>query len=241
MRFCVNYRIFDKFPDLSLGVVIAKGMDNLGTADELWALISAQQEEIRANASSEILSQLPRIASWRRAYSAFGAKPKKYKSSVESLYRMVLKGVDLKHINTIVDVYNYISIKHMVPVGGDDISRVEGDIVLRFAQGGEMFRPLNSEEVEHAKEGEVIYMDNVEVLCRRWNWRECDKSRMTEETKQAVLVVEGLSPVNREEVDSIVEQLRRLVDRFCGGETRFEILSQEQPEIVISPQLKKES
>lgn len=241
MRFCVDYRIFDKFPDLSLGVVIAKGMDNLGTADELWALISAQQEEIRANASSEILSQLPRIASWRRAYSAFGAKPKKYKSSVESLYRMVLKGVDLKHINTIVDVYNYISIKHMVPVGGDDISRVEGDIVLRFAQGGEMFRPLNSEEVEHAKEGEVIYMDNVEVLCRRWNWRECDKSRMTEETKQAVLVVEGLSPVNREEVDSIVEQLRRLVDRFCGGETRFEILSQEQPEIVISPQLKKES
>jgi len=241
MRFCVNYRIFDKFPDLSLGVVIAKGMDNLGTADELWALISAQQEEIRANASSEILSQLPRIASWRRAYSAFGAKPKKYKSSVESLYRMVLKGVDLKHINTIVDVYNYISIKHMVPVGGDDISRVEGDIVLRFAQGGEMFRPLNSEEVEHAKEGEVIYMDNVEVLCRRWNWRECDKSKMTEETKQAVLVVEGLSPVNREEVDRIVEQLRRLVDRFCGGETRFEILSQEQPEIVISPQLKKES
>jgi len=241
MRFCVDYRIFDKFPDLSLGVVIAKGMDNLGTADELWALISAQQEEIRANASSEILSQLPRIASWRRAYSAFGAKPKKYKSSVESLYRMVLKGVDLKHINTIVDVYNYISIKHMVPVGGDDISRVEGDIVLRFAQGGEMFRPLNSEEVEHAKEGEVIYMDNVEVLCRRWNWRECDKSKMTEETKQAVLVVEGLSPVNREEVDSIVEQLRRLVDRFCGGETRFEILSQEQPEIVISPQLKKES
>lgn len=241
MRFCVDYRIFDKFPDLSLGVVIAKGMDNLGTADELWALISAQQEEIRANASSEILSQLPRIASWRRAYSAFGAKPKKYKSSVESLYRMVLKGVDLKHINTIVDVYNYISIKHMVPVGGDDISRVEGDIVLRFAQGGEMFRPLNSEEVEHAKEGEVIYMDNVEVLCRRWNWRECDKSKMTEETKQAVLVVEGLSPVNREEVDRIVEQLRRLVDRFCGGETRFEILSQEQPEIVISPQLKKES
>jgi len=241
MRFCVDYRIFDKFPDLYLGVVIAKGMDNLGAADELWPLISAHQEEIRANTSSEILSQLPRIASWRRAYSAFGAKPKKYKSSVESLYRMVLKGIDLRHINTIVDVYNYMSIKHMVPVGGDDISRVEGDIAIRFAQGGEMFRPLNSEEVEHAKEGEVIYMDNVEVLCRRWNWRECDKTKMTEETKEAMLVVEGLPPVNREEVDRIVEELRRLVERFCGGETRFEILHEEQPEIVISPRLKKES
>lgn len=241
MRFCVDYRIFDKFPDLCLGVVIAKGMDNFGTVDELWPLISAHQEEIRASTSSEILSQLPRIASWRRAYSAFGAKPKKYKSSVESLYRMVLKGVGLRQINTIVDVYNYISIKHMVPVGGDDISRVEGDITLRFAHGGEMFRPLNSEEVEHAKEDEVIYTDNVEVLCRRWNWRECDKTKMTEETKEAMLIVEGLPPVNREEVNRIVEELSSLVERFCSGETRTEILHKERLEIVISPLLKKKS
>jgi DNA/RNA-binding domain of Phe-tRNA-synthetase-like protein len=241
MKFFVNSRIFEKFPDLYLGVVIALGLDNRRGADELWPLISAQQEEIRASTDSETLSQNPRIAAWRGAYSAFGAKPKKYKSSVESLYRMVIKGVGLRQINAIVDVYNYISIKHMVPVGGDDISRVEGDITLRFAHGGEMFRPLNSEEVEHAKEDEVIYTDNVEVLCRRWNWRECDKTKMTEETKEAMLVVEGLPPVNREEVDRIVEELRRLVERFCGGETRFEILHEEQPEIVISPRLKKES
>jgi len=233
MRFCVDYRIFDKFPDLCLGVVIAKDMDNLGAADELRLLISAQQEEIRVNTSSETLSQLPKIASWRRAYSAFGAKPKKYKSSVESLYRMVLKGIDLRHINTIVDVYNYISIKHMVPVGGDDISRVEGNISLRFALGGEAFRPLHSDEVEHAKEGEVIYMDNVEVLCRRWNWRECDKSKMTVETNEAILVVEGLPPVNREEVERIVEELGDMVLRLCGGETHTEILHKENPAIEI--------
>ena len=234
MKFSVSSRIFDEFPDLSLGIVIAQGLDNLGSADELRPLIFAQQEEIRANTSSETLSEIPRIASWRRAYSAFGAKPKKYKSSVESLYRMILKGSDLRHINMVVDVCNYISIKHMVPVGGDDIFLTEGDIALRFAIGGEMFRPLNSEEVEHAKEGEVIYTDNVEVLCRRWNWRECDKTKMTEKTKEAMLVVEGLPPVSREEVERIVEELSSLVERFCGGGTRFEILNVEQPEIVIS-------
>jgi lysyl-tRNA synthetase class 2 len=167
------------------------------------------------------------------AYSAFGAKPKKYLSSVESLYRMVLKGVDLRHINTIVDVYNFISIKHMVPIGGDDISRVEGDITLRFANEGDMFRPLNSEETASTKEGEVIYADDVEVLCRRWNWRECDKTKMTEETAEAMLVVEGLPPVQREEVEKIVEELSHLLEKFCGGETHTEILHKEHPEIVI--------
>ena len=99
MRFMVDYRIFGKFPNLYLGVVIAKGIDNRGVSDDLWFLISEQQSRIRASTSSETLSQLPRIASWRGAYSAFGAKPKKYKSSVESLYRMVLKEIDLKHID----------------------------------------------------------------------------------------------------------------------------------------------
>lgn len=233
MKFFIDSRIFDKFPDLYLGILIAQDLDNLGRADELWPMVSVQQVKIRANTSTKTLSQIPRIASWRRAYSAFGAKPKKYKSSVESLYRMVLKGIDLRHINTVVDVYNYISIKHMVPVGGDDISRVEGDITLRFAFGGEMFRPLNSAEIEHVKEGEVIYTDSVEVLCRRWNWRECDKTKMTEKTEEAMLVVEGLPPVNREDMDKILEELGGLVERFCGGKNHSEILHRENPEIVI--------
>ncbi len=234
MRFSVDNRIFEKFPDLCLGVVFAKGIDNRGAPDELWPLISAEQEEIRANACAETLSQHPRIASWRKAYSAFGARPKKYKSSVESLYRMILKGGGLRHINTLVDVYNYISIKHMVPAGGDDISRVDGDITLRFAIGSEMFRPLNSETVEFAHEGEVIYADDVEVLCRRWNWRECDKTKMAKETGKAMLVVEGLPPVGREEMQRILEELSHLVERYCSGETRLEILQEGRQEIVIS-------
>jgi len=233
MEFSIDSRIFEKFPDLCLGVLIAKGMNNLTAADELWSLISAQQEEMRVNTSSETLSQIPRIASWRRAYSAFGAKPKKYKSSVESLCRMILKGVDLRHINTIVDIYNYISIKNMVPVGGDDLSRVEGDITLRFAFGDEMFRPLNTAEIERAKEGEVIYADDVEVLCRRWNWRECDKTKMTEETDEAMLVVEGLPPVTREDLEKILEELSGLVEKFCGGKIHTEILHRGHSDIVI--------
>lgn len=234
MRFCVDDSIFAVFPELRLGVVIAKGLDNHGTAGELRALIRDQQEVIRMNTRSETLSVIPRIAAWREAYSAFGAKPKKYKSSVESLYRMVLKGINLRPINTIVDIYNYISLKHMVPVGGDDISRVEGDITLRFAREGEMFRPLNSDEVERTKSGEVIYADDVDVLCRRWNWRECDKTKMTEETEEAMFVVEGLPPVDRGEVAKIIEELSHLVNRYCSGETCIELLGRDRAEIAIS-------
>ena len=233
MKLEVNTQIFKMFIGLNLGVIIAKQIDNTGSADEIIELIREREKEIRENYNTETLSQEPKIESWRKAYSAFGAKPKKYKSSVESLYRMILKGVDLRPINKIVDIYNYISVKHMVPAGGDDAAKVDGDIVLRFAGGDERFTALNSDETETAKEGEVIYSDDKEVLCRRWNWRECDKTKMTEETRDVVLVVEGLPPVTREELNAALDDLSQMIDEYCGGEIRIAVLDEVNAEIEV--------
>jgi len=233
VKFKIEPNVFKKFPGLILGVVFANQVDNEGEDTEVLQLIREKEKEIRANYNTETLSQIPRIESWRRAYSSFGAKPKKYKSSVESLYRMILKGVDLRHINNIVDIYNYISIKHMIPAGGDDRAKVEGDIVLKFASGEEPFVALNSREKEAAKQGEVIYMDDKEVLCRRWNWRECDKTKMTEGTKEVVLVIEGLPPVDREDVLKITEDLCGLIREHCKSETQIAILDKAQREVEI--------
>lgn len=231
MKFRIDTRIFESFPGLNIGVVIAKGIDNSGTNDEIIRLIRERELEIRENFSTETLSQHSRIDSWRKAYSSFGAKPKKYKSSVESLYRMILKGVDLRPINKVVDIYNYISIKYMIPAGGDDLSKVEGDIILKFARGDEPFTALNSEERKTAKEGEVVYADAEEVLCRRWNWRECNKTKMTAETKEVALVVEGLPPVKEEDVRKILEDLSALVRQYCGGDIRTVVLNEAMREV----------
>ncbi len=233
MKLKVASQIFETFPGLNLGIVIARQIDNTGSADEIEELVRKREREIKENYNTETFSQEPKIESWRKAYSAFGAKPKKYKSSVESLFRMILKGVDLRPINKIVDIYNYISIKHMVPAGGDDAAKVDGDVVLRFARGDERFTALNSVETETVKDGEVVYADEKEVLCRRWNWRECDKTKMTDETRDVVLVVEGLPPVTREELNAALDDLSQMIDEYCGGEIRTAVLDKVNPEVEI--------
>jgi lysyl-tRNA synthetase class 2 len=233
MKFIIDTEIFDRFPGLKVGIVKGEKVDNHGESDEIARLIREREEEIRSEFDPETLSQHPKIQAWREAYSSFGAKPKKYKSSVESLYRMILKGNDLRPINKIVDLYNYISLKHLVPVGGDDTAKVEGDIRLKIARGDEPFTPLNSEEIVTAKEGEVVYTDSKEALCRRWNWRECDKTKMTENTEEILLVVEGLPPVTKEEVQKIIEELSTLTSEHCSGETRTFILDVASREAEI--------
>jgi len=231
MKFQIDNKIFEQFPDLIIGIVVAKNINNISSNEEIISLLKEQQKKIRENFDTQSLSQNPKVGAWREAYSSFGAKPKKYKCSVENLYRMILNGVDLKHINKLVDIYNYISIKYLIPLGGDDTDKIDGNITLKFAQGNEPFNELNTDEIKNPKEGEVIYVDEKEVLCRRWNWRECNKSKMTEETKNVSLVVEGLPPVSKNEIKEIIKELGELIQKFCGGEIKTFVLNEETPSV----------
>lgn len=225
MSLLIHPQILDKFPTLILGLITAKNINNTGVPDEIQNQLRIIENGIRQKYNTETLSQNPKIDIWRKAYSAFGAKPKENKSSVENLYRLVLHGTNIRHINKLVDIYNFISLKHMLPVGGEDLDKIKGDVVLTFAGPAEPpVLLLGDKDPRSPHEGEVIYKDDISAICRRWNWREADRTKFTEETKNCILVIEGLAPVTREEIEAATKELRDLVEKFCEGEIEYRIL-----------------
>ncbi len=231
MKFKIDFKIFEKFPGLTIGVVICKNLNNFGTEKEVQAEIRTQEQKIRAEYDLETLSQTPKIAVWRKTYSTFGAKPKENKSSVENLYRLILQDVNLKSINTLVDIYNLISIRNMVPVGGEDLDTIQGDVMLTFAEPNEpVVLLLGDKEQKPPHPGEVIYKDAISAICRRWNWREADRTKLTEKTKNCFLVIEGLLPVTKQEIETATIDLKELVQRFCGGNVSHLILDERKTE-----------
>jgi DNA/RNA-binding domain of Phe-tRNA-synthetase-like protein len=233
MVFRIDEAVFEKFPGLTIGVVVATGIDNRRSREQAAAFLEAQIDDVGRAWSIERLDTDPRIAAWRDAYRAFGAKPKKHRSSIENMIRMILDGVPFDSINTAVDVYNAISLEHCVPIGGDDLDRVAGDIRLTFATGDEWFVPLNGTTPVSPKPREVVYRDDEDVLCRRWNWRECDKSKMTEESVNLCLVVEALPPVSASELDRIPLELAEEIERFCGGSTFVDRADRDTPAVEL--------
>ena len=234
MKFKIDQKIFEKFQGLHIGVVITKNTNNKGIIDEIQNKIREQEKEIKANHNTVTLSQNPKIDVWKKTYSAFGAKPKDHKSSVENLYRLILQGGNLRHINNLVDIYNFVSLKHMMPVGGEDIDKVEGNIVLTFAGADE--NPvllLGDKEPRVPHEGEVIYKDDISTICRRFNWREADRTKLTEETKNCILVIEGLPPVTKVEVENAAKELKELIQKFCGGNISYAVLDESKQELEI--------
>lgn len=217
MNFLIDPQVKVMFPDVKIGVLIAQGLTPCPRSNEIAALIRGSEEEIRKKYTLQQLATFPKIADWREAYLKFGFKPSSYRSSIEALMRRILQGKQLPSINPIVDLYNLISIRHMLPAGGDDLDKVEGTIRLTVAHGSEHFVMLGSEAPEKILEGEIIYRDDKEVLCRAWNYRECEKSKILANTQNVCLVLEGLTHTTKDEILRACNELKKLLIAYCNA------------------------
>ncbi|HEY3566916.1 MAG TPA: phenylalanine--tRNA ligase beta subunit-related protein [Thermoanaerobaculia bacterium] len=231
----VTEEVFARFPEVLLGVVVAWGIDNTGDGAGLAGPLRQEEERVRLSLAGTQIAEHPHIAPWREAYRRFGAKPKDYPSSIENLARRVLKGWSVPHVNPLVDLYNTISLRHLVPVGGEDLDRVQGGVLLTLATDQESpVHLLGEPEARPPKPGEVIYRDGLGTLCRRWNWKEAERTKLTAETRNAVLVIEGLPPAGRDLVERATGELASLIREHCGGKVTAALIDREHPSVPLA-------
>ncbi|MFF5938001.1 B3/4 domain-containing protein [Streptomyces sp. NPDC012508] len=161
----------------------------------------------------------PHIAAWRAAYSAFGAKPSRTRNSAEALARRALADGGLPRINRLVDAYNAISVAHLIPAGGEDLDRIQGAMTLVRATGDEPFVTVagGEETVEHPEPGEIVWRDEAGVTCRRWNWRQGPRTRIDDDTVNAVFLLESLTPMTRDELIAAGTELAESLEKLSPG------------------------
>lgn len=234
MQLIIENKIFDQYPEVILGVVILHDVDNKGDNPAIAALLRSSEESAIASLGDTPIIEHPHIIPWREAYRKFGAKPKDYPSSIENLLKRVSKGEQVRHINKLVDIYNVISLKHLVPVGGEDLAKIEGDVLLTFAGDNEPpVKLLGEQEARSPYPNEVIYKDNQGTICRRWNWKEADRTKLTEETIDAFIVIEGLPPVDKDKMQKAVKELAELIGKYCGGDVQTTILDKSNHQVGL--------
>jgi DNA/RNA-binding domain of Phe-tRNA-synthetase-like protein len=236
MRFCVEEDVFRIFPQFCRGIVMAAGLDNSRPSPELEALLREQEEKVRQDPTIDLATH-PRLLAWKDAYRQFGSNPNKFTPSIVFLAKQVKSGKSVRSISPAVDAFNLISIKHLIPCGGDDMDKVEGDLTLGRADSDETFAPIfKPEEIEHPDAGEIIYVNRKtgRVLCRRWNWRNGDFSKLTPETNNLAINVDGMMPaISREEIEQAAEGLKELLARFCGGRIFIHYLDIQNREVDV--------
>jgi lysyl-tRNA synthetase class 2 len=232
-RFGYHADLLARFPTIVAGAAFALRIDNESEETATEGLLRVQEQVVKAQFGSVPLSSHPHISSWRAAYSRFGVKPTQYRCAVEALLRHVVKGGTVPHINKVVDLCNYVSMKHILPVAAYDLDHILGPVEVRFAIGDEPFLPLYEEEIEYPPPGEVVYTDLEGALSRRWAWRQADRAKTTPLTTNALLTTEGVNDIEATAVDAAMEELVSLVREYCGGEVSWSMLDRDHPWAVM--------
>ena len=239
-QFIAEDSFWNLFPQAVIGVVVAEGMKPASEvpqedADEIARLLDRANIAAERHLTSDTISENAPVKAWREAYRAFKTK-KGARCSIENLLKRVLKGKPVGSITPAVDIYNAVSLTYALPVGGEDIDAFEGDLRLGLTEGGDAFLPLGENESDDPTlPGELCYRDDAGAVCRCWNWRDGVRTALTDDSKNAFLIIECVEPERVADCEAAINKLAELVERYLGATIRTKALvTAEQRSVAIA-------
>ena len=187
--------IFALRPDFMALSIVVEGASNTAST----AFSRAQLASAAGSLGSAPWAEA-HLNAWREAYRGFGAKPQRTPCSAEALRKRCERDGTVPAANAVVDLYNAISLRFAIPVGGEDASSYVGSPQLVRATGAESFDTMadGQPKLETVEAGEVVWRDNLGATCRRWNWRQGTRTRITEASTSLWFVLERLEPMPTE-------------------------------------------
>jgi DNA/RNA-binding domain of Phe-tRNA-synthetase-like protein len=195
MAFIVEDKIWRLFPGLRLVVTYARDLDNTTPKPVILQQLRTAEDHVKREWSYPNAQSHPYVDAWRQAFKRLGLSGKSFPSSIEALTRRVLSGSSVPDINSIVNLYNTISLRNTLPVGAWDVDGIEsGNIFLKVAVGDERFRELGTTDSASVQVGEVSYSDRREVITRHFVWRQSETGKVIATTRNVFFVSEVLPP-----------------------------------------------
>jgi DNA/RNA-binding domain of Phe-tRNA-synthetase-like protein len=231
MRFIIHPEIWEQFPGMQVAVVVAHDLNNQIKRPQVKALweetwTAAAKAATYGNAQSH-----PQIHQWRECFRAIGVSSKKFPSSIEALLRRALKGGQPFYINPLVDYYNTVSLRHIVPVGGFDLDVLQGSLEARLTHDGDQFTGLDTEDAVIVSPNEIAYADQQTLLTRHFMWRQARTGLITESTRSAVFVSEILDDVDSDLVLQVLGDLKFGLREYFGVIPSTFVVNENSPAI----------
>ena len=138
----------------------------------------------------------------------------------------MLAGDALPRVNALVDLYNAASIELAFAWAATISTSSRAIWNSATPAPGDTFFDMSAADGEDPldppKDGEVVYADAKQVLCRRWNWRQDARTLVTPKTRRIVLTAQsnGYGDVEAAATRAFRGDLARVRRRSCRSSSR---------------------
>jgi len=232
-KLIIDKNFWDIFPDVEIAVMTAHDINNHDASKVPDNLITNANELAKKWVPDDPISVNPVVKAWRDAYRKFKTK-KGARNAVENLLKRAKNDNGVGNINPIVDVYNSVSLEYAFPIAAEDIDKIEGDVHLTVAKGGEPFTPIGEDEIEMALPGEVVYRDDKDIISRCWAWRDSARVADTDDTKNLLFYMENIQPERKSDHTLAANALKDRFKNYLGININdITILNKNNPEFIF--------
>ena len=196
-----------------VGAAVLADVQNSPSSAALWAEIGHFIDEYRSRYTVDSIKEMPAIQATREAYKRCGKDPSRYRPSSESLIRRTLKGHDLYHVDTLVDLINLASIAYGYSIGGFDADKIQGEqLVLGIGTEGEPYEGIGRGPLNIA--GLPVYRDSLGGIGTPTSDHE--RTKLTLGTTRLLTIVNGYDG-NRTNTLACARFLQDLLKKYANS------------------------
>ncbi len=214
--FSIDSIVKGKYPSISIGISIIKGVTIEKTNSELEKDKEALLKSLEGLTTEE-LGRFPEILSYRKLYKEMGIDWHSRRPSPEALLRRVALNKGLYTVNTCVDAYNLVVMRNRISVGAFDLDNIHFPTVLRFPKEGEEILLLGDTEPTKYKETELAYFDQNGGYNIDFNYRDAQRTAIQLDTKNLYINVDGVYDIAPEQVEKTLKEACDAIIKYCGG------------------------
>ena len=230
LKFKVEGKIFENINNAYFGVVIARNIDNAKFQDFIKDMLSESVNKVISEYSNTSIKEHPSINCYREAFRKVDINPNKFMCSIEALVTRVVKKGELPSINPLVDLGNALSLKYSIPIGLHDIDGFDGDIELRYTTKDDVFIPIGCSEKEVIDDNEISYVSGHDIKTRKWAWRQGDKGKITEYSKNIFIPLDGFTDINKKQIEDMQKELVEILENKFGADCIIGFVDKDNPE-----------
>jgi|GEM_PF-71385 len=214
----IDSTVSKQYPDLHIGAAILRDVDIKDKrSKELDAAITEAVNMYQTIDFDAAISS-GAISAYRQLFESFGTNPNAMPPSPENILRIAVQNNRLPNVNTLVDATNLTVLETGVSVAVYDLDKLQLPLVLRFAHEEDQHQALGQKQTESVPEGELVYADEREVICRALNHRDSDRTKVTGKTRNILLIVDGAPEIGVETLLNALHANIARIQQYAGGE-----------------------
>lgn len=227
MKINIKKEVFRKYPDLKVLFILAENVNNQPHS-EIKHLLKETEKLIQLQFNKDTIKNHYLIAPWKVAQEEFNSE-KHYHTYAEKLIKQVLKRKTTTAKDSVTNILNFLTLKHIIPGGVDDWYKIVGNINFGLAKGNEKKSILKS-----SVKGDLYYQDDEGILGTKLDSWSSPRTKPTPSSTAIMLHFDILPPITNKELNELKKEAQEILEDFCQAKVLSFVLHKSKNSIELA-------